>query len=108
MIYVEGDKGTAEVARDYWIRVTTREGTLAKRYPPVWYPWVDPDYHVSPFQHRPHQRQFSAGAPWRGTGRNNRRGQCEDAETGLRCLRIGPQWKCSVFGRYSTRNMGKG
>ncbi len=46
LIYVEGDKGTAEVAKDYWLRVTTREGTLAKRYPPIWYPWVDPDYHV--------------------------------------------------------------
>ncbi len=46
LIYVEGDKGTAEVAKDYWLRVTTREGTLAKRYPPIWYPWVDPNYHV--------------------------------------------------------------
>jgi predicted dehydrogenase len=46
LIYVEGNKGTAEVSRDYWIRVTTREGTLAKRYPPAWYPWVDRDYHV--------------------------------------------------------------
>jgi predicted dehydrogenase len=46
MIFVEGDKGTAEVARGYWLRVTTESGTLAKRYPPVRYPWVDPDYHV--------------------------------------------------------------
>jgi D-apiose dehydrogenase len=46
MISVEGDKGTAEIARDYWLRVTTRSGTQARRYPPVWYPWVDPGYHV--------------------------------------------------------------
>ena len=46
MILVEGDKGSAEVARDYWVRVTTKDGTQARRYPPVWYPWVDPAYHV--------------------------------------------------------------
>jgi len=44
LIYVEADKGTAEVARDYWVRVTTESGTDAKRHPPVQYPWVDPDY----------------------------------------------------------------
>lgn len=46
MIFVEGDKGTAEVAKDYWVRVTNKSGTQAKRCPPVRYPWVDPDYHV--------------------------------------------------------------
>ena len=46
MIFVEGDKGTAEVARDYWIRVTTEAGTHAKRFPPARYPWADPDYEV--------------------------------------------------------------
>lgn len=46
LIYVEADKGSAEIARDYWLRVTTREGTQARRYPPVRYSWVDPDYHA--------------------------------------------------------------
>lgn len=46
LIFVEGDKGTAEIAKDYWLRVTTQSGTHARRYPPVWYPWVDPNYHV--------------------------------------------------------------
>jgi len=44
MIFVEGDKGTAELAKDYWLRVTTKEGTHAKRHPPVRYPWAEPDY----------------------------------------------------------------
>jgi predicted dehydrogenase len=44
MIFVEGNKGTAELAKDYWLRVTTEAGTHAKRYPPVRYPWADPDY----------------------------------------------------------------
>jgi predicted dehydrogenase len=46
MVFVEGNKGTAEVAKDYWLRVTTERGTHARRYPPAWYPWVDPGYHV--------------------------------------------------------------
>ncbi len=44
MIFVEGNKGTTELAKDYWLRVTTEAGTHAKRYPPVRYPWADPDY----------------------------------------------------------------
>lgn len=46
LIFVEGDKGTAEVAKDYWLRITTESGTHARRYPPAWYRWVDPSYHV--------------------------------------------------------------
>ncbi|MBZ5565846.1 MAG: Gfo/Idh/MocA family oxidoreductase [Acidobacteriia bacterium] len=46
MIFVEGDKGTAEIGKDYWLRVTTETGTHARRYPPIWYPWVNPSYHV--------------------------------------------------------------
>jgi D-apiose dehydrogenase len=46
LVFVEGDKGTAEVARDYWVRVTTKLGTQAKRVAPVHYPWADPSYDV--------------------------------------------------------------
>lgn len=45
-IYVEGDKGFLELGPDFWIRETTGEGTLAKRYPPPRYPWADPAYDV--------------------------------------------------------------
>ena len=41
---VEGDKGTAELAADYWIRVTTSDGTQSRRYAPVCYPWANPDH----------------------------------------------------------------
>jgi predicted dehydrogenase len=47
LILVEGDKGSAELDRDYWIRVTTGSGTRANRYPPVWRPWMYPDYQAS-------------------------------------------------------------
>ena len=45
-IFVEGDKGSAELCPDYWIRVTTKNGTHAKRYPPPNYWWADPNYLV--------------------------------------------------------------
>jgi len=44
LIFVEGDKGSAELDRDYWIRVTTKSGTHSRRYAPVWRPWMLPDY----------------------------------------------------------------
>jgi len=46
LIFVEGDKGTAEVAKGYWLRVTTESGTQARRYPPAWRPWFVPGYEV--------------------------------------------------------------
>jgi D-apiose dehydrogenase len=43
-ILVEGQKGSAELAPDYWIRITTADGTHARRYPPPRYAWADPAY----------------------------------------------------------------
>ncbi len=43
-VFVEGDQGSAELAPDYWVRVTTSEGTVARRCPPPFYPWADPRY----------------------------------------------------------------
>ena len=45
-IFVEGTKGSAELAPDFWVRVTTAAGTCAKRYPPPRYSWADPAYDV--------------------------------------------------------------
>jgi D-apiose dehydrogenase len=42
LVFVEGDRGTAEVTRDYWVRVTPPTGTQARRHPPPRYSWVDP------------------------------------------------------------------
>lgn len=44
--YVEGDAGFLELGPDFWIRETTAEGTLAKRYAPPRYDWANPDYAV--------------------------------------------------------------
>jgi len=46
LAFIEGDQGSLELCVDYWIRVTTREGTMSKRYPPPRYSWADPAYDV--------------------------------------------------------------
>jgi D-apiose dehydrogenase len=46
-IFVEGSKGSVELAPDYWLRTTTRSGTHARRVPPPRYPWADPAYEVA-------------------------------------------------------------
>jgi D-apiose dehydrogenase len=45
-VFVEGEKGSAELGPDYWVRVTTADGTHAKRHPPPRYAWADPAYDV--------------------------------------------------------------
>jgi D-apiose dehydrogenase len=44
--FIEGDKGSVELGPDYWVRVTTKSGTHARRYPPPRYAWADPAYDV--------------------------------------------------------------
>ena len=46
LLFVEGDRGSLELAPDYWVRVTTADGTHAHRHPPPRYPWADPSYDV--------------------------------------------------------------
>jgi predicted dehydrogenase len=43
-IFIEGTRGSLELGPDYWIRVTTAEGTHARRHPPSRYAWADPAY----------------------------------------------------------------
>jgi predicted dehydrogenase len=45
-IFVEGEKGSAELAPDFWIRVTTKDGTHSRRCPPPRYAWANPAYDV--------------------------------------------------------------
>jgi D-apiose dehydrogenase len=46
-VFVEGDRGSVELAPDCWIRVTTASGTHAKRYPPPYYRWADLAFDVA-------------------------------------------------------------
>jgi predicted dehydrogenase len=43
---VEGDQGTIELGANYWLRITTRAGTLSRRVPPSHYGWADTNYDV--------------------------------------------------------------
>jgi predicted dehydrogenase len=43
-ILAEGELGSLELAPDYWLRVTTRDGTHSRRCPPPFYSWADPRY----------------------------------------------------------------
>ena len=45
--FVEGKHGSIELAPNFWLRVTTANGTHARRYPPPRYAWADPDYAVA-------------------------------------------------------------
>jgi predicted dehydrogenase len=43
-LLIECGGGSLELGPDCWIRLTTTEGTHAKRYPPPYYHWADPRY----------------------------------------------------------------
>ena len=43
-ISVEADNGSVELGPDYWLRVTTKVGTLSRHCPPPRYAWADPAY----------------------------------------------------------------
>jgi D-apiose dehydrogenase len=44
--FIEGERGSLELAPGYWLRITTSAGTLTRRVPPPRYPWADPAYDV--------------------------------------------------------------
>lgn len=43
-IYVEGSEGFLELGPDFWLRLTTVEGTFSQRVIPPRYAWADPAY----------------------------------------------------------------
>jgi predicted dehydrogenase len=45
-VFVEGERGSVELAPHFWLRVTTAAGTHARRVRPPRYPWANPDYDV--------------------------------------------------------------
>lgn len=65
-IFVEASRGSAELALDYWIRVTTNDGTHSWRVPPPRYPWADPAYDVVHSSIVPCQANLLAALAGRG------------------------------------------
>jgi predicted dehydrogenase len=92
-VFVEGAAGSAEVAPDHWLRVTTVAGTHARRYPPPGYPWVDPAYEVGQVSVVPCNanllRALRGEGPAETTGEDN-----------LKTLRL-------VFGSYESAASGR-
>jgi D-apiose dehydrogenase len=43
---IEGERGSIELGPDYWMHVTTRDGTQSTEHPPKRYAWVDPAYEI--------------------------------------------------------------
>lgn len=43
-MFIECENGSVELGPDYWVRVTTENGTLARRCVPPRYTWADPTY----------------------------------------------------------------
>lgn len=41
---VEGEHGSIELAPDFWLRVTTKDGTQSRRCPPPFFAWADSRY----------------------------------------------------------------
>jgi predicted dehydrogenase len=91
--FVEGDGGSIELGPDYWLRVTTADGTHARRHPPARYAWADPAYDVVQASMVPCCANLLAGirgqAPAETTGEDNLRtlglvfGAYESAASGL-------------------------
>ncbi|HXG48101.1 MAG TPA: Gfo/Idh/MocA family oxidoreductase [Methylomirabilota bacterium] len=47
LAFVEGPRGSVEVAPDYWLRVTTSQGTRSRRHAPPRFAWANPSYDLS-------------------------------------------------------------
>lgn len=43
-IQVECERGSVELGPDFWVRITTQNGTTAQRHKPPRYSWADPAY----------------------------------------------------------------
>ena len=43
-VFIEGENGSIELAPDFWLRITTKSGTQARRCPPPYFAWADARY----------------------------------------------------------------
>jgi predicted dehydrogenase len=72
---IEGTGGTLELKPDFWIHLTTAEGTLINRYAAPRYPWADPSYDVNHASMVPLHENFlhglRGGEPPENTGEDN-------------------------------------
>lgn len=92
-VFVEGTEGSAELGPDYWVRVTTNDGTAARRWPPPRYAWADPAYVVVQASIVPCCADLLAGLRGEKTAETT-------GEDNLKTLRM-------VFGAYESAATGR-
>jgi predicted dehydrogenase len=92
-VHVEGEKGSAELAPDYWVRLTTADGTLSRRFPPPRYSWCEPGRELVQASMVPCLRNLLAGLT--GTGEVE-----TTAADNLKTLKL-------VFGAYASAETGR-
>lgn len=68
LAFVEGPLGSIEVTQDYWLRVTTSQGTHTRRHAPPRYSWADPRYDASQSSMVPCHRDLLAALRNKGGG----------------------------------------
>ncbi len=61
LVFVEGSQGSAEIAPDYLVKVTTRSGTDSVRHAPPQFSWADPRYAIVHSSIVPCQRNILQG-----------------------------------------------
>lgn len=93
LAFVEGPLGSIEVTADYWLRVTTDQGTHSRRHAPPRYSWADPRYDVSQSSMVPCHRDLLAAL------RNEGGGETTGSDN-LKTLEL-------VFGAYTSARTNK-
>jgi predicted dehydrogenase len=92
-VVIEGDRGSIELAPDFWIRVTDQEGTKSRRCPPRNYSWADPSYALIHSSIVDCHRNLVEGLLGKGTPETT-------GEDNLRTLQL-------VFGSYESARLGQ-
>lgn len=88
LAFVEGPRGSIEVADDYWLRITTKRGTSSKRFAPPRFAWAVPGYDLSQSSMVPCHRDLRAAL------RGEAKGETTGADN-LKTLEL-------VFGAYES------
>lgn len=93
LLLIEGEAGSIELGANYWVRVTTAEGTVARRYPPPRHGWADPAYALV------HASIVPCNANILHALRTGARAET-DAEDNIKTVRL-------VFGAYASNRQGR-
>jgi predicted dehydrogenase len=93
LMFIEAEQGSLELEPDFWLRVTTKDGTHARRIPPRRYAWADPDFDVAHASIVACQENLLAGL--RGSAAAETTG-----EDNLRTMRL-------VFSSYESAETGR-